>query len=416
MATPELQLERKLDALFRVNNLMSAVGDLKQLLTMIMDESKQVASCDASALMLYDEETDELYFEVALGSAADAVKEIRLKADEGIAGACAQKRETIVVHDAAKDERHFKKADESSSFETRNLIATPLVRKDKLIGVLEVLNKSEGADFDDDDVQMIEYFADQSAIAIENAMLLEANLRNERLAAVGQAVFGISHYIKNILAGMKGSVSLCEMGMSGNNMDTIKSAWPILKRSQGKISSLVQDMLTYSKDREPEYEKVDPAQMVQEIAEEQSENSKGARAEFHLDADESIGEVMIDVCKVHDGVLNLVVNAIDAVRELPGGEVWLAARPCADDSEFFELVIKDNGVGIPSEIQSKIFEPFFSTKGSKGTGLGLAVTRKVIEEHGGTLILNSELGEGTEFIVQLPKVPPDKPNFNIVNE
>jgi signal transduction histidine kinase len=399
-------LERHLDALYRVNKFMTAVGDLRQLLTSIMDESKAVADAEASALMLYDAATDELYFEIALGGAGDAIKEIRLKANQGIAGECATTRKPVVVDDCATDPRHFKKADESSKFQTRNIIAIPLIRGDKLIGVLEALNKRNGQAFSADDLKILRFMGDQAAIAIENALLVEANVQNARLAAMGQAVLSISHYIKNILTGMKGSVSLIEMGVKGSNMEMLNSALPIMKRSQAKITSLVQDMLTYSKERQPEYAETNVREMLEEIAQQQAEAARTAGCMLDVEiADDVPGKVLIDQTKIHDGVLNLAVNAVDAVRDSGGGRVTLAARLWSEDPSFFEIVVEDTGTGIPEHIQRKIFDAFFSTKGSKGTGLGLAVTKKVVEEHGGKLELHSTPGEGTTFIVRLPAAP-----------
>lgn len=411
-ATTGTSLELQLDALYRVNRFMSAVADLRELLTQIMKESKTVVDAEASALMLYDASTDELFFEVALGEAADAVKQIRLKASEGIAGECATKRLPIVVPDCSKDPRHSKKADDSSKFVTRNLMAVPLVRGEKLIGVLEVLNKRHGADFTDDDLKIIQFMGDQAAIAIENALLVEANVQNARLAAMGQAVLSISHYIKNILTGMKGSLSLIEMGVKSSNYDLVQNSMPILKRSQNKIASLVQDMLTYSKERQPEYEVVELRDFLQEILTQQAEAARSAQAELVLDYQAGAPEsVRFDSTKIHDGVLNLVVNAIDAVRDFPGsGIVTLRALPLPSQNgrDFFAIEVEDNGTGIPEHIQRKIFDAFFSTKGSKGTGLGLAVTRKVVEEHGGALELHSVPGEGTRFRVVLPVQPVER--------
>jgi signal transduction histidine kinase len=403
-AAAESNSSRQLDALYRVNNFMARVTNLRDLLVAIMDESKQVAEADASALMLYDEPANELYFEVALGSAGDAVKEIRLKADQGIAGSCAQSRETIVVADCANDERHAKFVDQKSSFSTRNLIATPLLRGDRLIGVLEVLNKKGGRDFTDEDTRVIRFFADQAAIAIENALLFQTSLRNERLAAVGQAILSVSHYIKNILVGMKGSGGLIEMAIKGQDMKLVETAWPIVQRSLLKISNLAQDMLSYSKERQPDYIETDLAEMLEDIARTVKDAAAGAGVEIVVEADPAVGLVEIDETALHDAVLNTVVNAIDACKEgaMGDGRVTLRSGVKKDPAGWFFIEIEDNGPGIPEEIRNKIFDAFFSTKGSKGTGLGLAVTMKTVKEHGGKLDLESEVGMGTRFTLSMP--------------
>jgi signal transduction histidine kinase len=405
-----LEQKQIVDALYRVNRLIAHITDLHRLLEQIMYEGKKVVNAEASSLMLYDEEANELFFEVALGAKGEAVKTIRLKPGVGVAGHAAKRRKTIIVNDVRADKRHFKAADEKSRFVTRNILATPMLRKDKLIGVLEVLNKRKREAFTPGDARVLEFFADQAAVAIENARLIQANVQAERLAAVGQTVAGISHYVKNILAGIKGSASLIEHGLGQDNLELIQQSWPILQRSNQKISELVQDMLTYSKSRKPELAVTDLNKMCEDVVALCQSRAEQSRVTLSVKLDREMPICLCDADKIHDASLNLVTNAIDAVREcesarLPGKvEIATAFRK---STRRVELKVSDNGPGIPQEMQKKIFEPFFSTKGSKGTGLGLAVAMKVIEEHSGTLTLKSTEGKGCTFTIQLPFVPAD---------
>jgi len=114
---------------------------------------------------------------------------------------------------------------------------------------------------------------------------------------------------------------------------------------------------------------------------------------------------MFDSNRLHDAVLNIVSNAIDATREHPDARVLITTR-YETAARRIEIVIEDNGPGIPEAVQKKIFEPFFSTKGSKGTGLGLAVTQKVVREHGGEILLESQEGKGARFTIRLPYIKP----------
>jgi len=397
--------KRIIDALYRVNNLMAEVTDLNQLLNLILVESKNVLDVEASSLMLYDEERDDLYFEVALGEKGEQVKVIRLKMGEGIAGSCAKERRTLVVNDTARDDRHFKLADEITKFKTRNILATPLVRKGRLIGVLEVLNKSGNRPFTEADVKVIEFFADHVAIAVENALLVKANLRAERLAALGQAVASISHYVKNILQGVRGSASLIDHALETDNFDMVREAWPILKRSNAKIASLVENMLTFSKDREPNPVRANLNRLAEEVVEMVAVGAAESGVALETCLDPDMPDSMFDAERLHDAVLNLVTNAIDAVRDCPGPRVVVRTRFDRDAGRIL-VSVEDNGPGIPEEIRRKIFEPFFSTKGSKGTGLGLAVANKVVRENGGELLLDSEVGCGAKFTVVLAYVEP----------
>lgn len=397
--------DRTLSTILRVNQFIASVRDLHELLFKIMEESEQLLDAEASAVMLYDEVTDELYFEVALGEAADEVKNVRLKVSEGqgIGGKCALTRKPIVVNDAQRDERHDKTADQQSSFTTTSLLAVPLVHKGNLIGVLEVLNKRGGGEFNEADMRVMEIIANQAAITIENARLIEKSIHHERLAAMGTAMAGISHGIKNILAGMRGSASLIEhaLGLEPANIDMVQEAWPILLRNEKRISDLIQDMLLYSKRREPELSDVSVTELCNEICATclEQANLSGVALETRLPDDPL--NTALDAKAMHDCVLNLVTNAIDATPSGDDAFVRLEAM-MGEDEKSVIIRVCDNGTGIPDQILQKIWEPFFSTKGKKGTGLGLAMTRKTIEEHSGQISVVSIEGEGTTFTIRLP--------------
>ncbi len=392
---------RIVDALYRVNNFLSCVNDLHHLMELIMEESKNVLYAEASSLMLYDSSTEELFFEVALGDKGDVIKEIRVPLSHGIAGACARDRKIVVVEDCKTDPRHYKVVDQKSQFETRNILAAPMVRNEKLIGVLEVLNKRDNLKWSEDDIKVLDFFSSQAAIAIENAQLIIANIQAERLAAVGQAVAGISHYIKNILAGMKGGAGLINLGLKSNDLSIINESWPILERSNKKIQDLVQDMLTYSKTREPELTETNINTMIDEVARLCDETAKNNSIRIVTEKDESLPECMLDINRIQDFLLNLVGNAIDALNKIPESFVKISSKFLKEINKA-EIQVQDNGCGIPPHIIKKIFDPFFSTKGSKGTGLGLAVAKKVVEEHKGKISVISEEKKGTIFTIQLP--------------
>lgn len=394
--------DRLVDALYRIVRTIQNVEDLQVLLRAIMEESKSLLDCEASSLFLYDEEKNDLYFEVVVGG-AEGVREIRVPMGEGIVGAAAKDNETHIVQDTSADARHFKKVDTSSGFVTRNLIATPMVRDGKLIGVLEVLNKKNDKPYDEMDSKVLEIMAEHAAAAIVKAQLIQQNIQAQRLAAMGTASASLAHYIKNILTQLKGSASLVDMGLDSQNMDLMNQAWPIMKRSTDKIGKLVQDMLAISREREPEREELSLNEMLNQILEDSRAQADKVGVKLEAELDDSIPPMRLDPNRMHDSILNLVGNAIEALEEhgVEDGRVIVRSRLIEDGKQVVVEVI-DNGPGMPPEIQEKIFEPFFSTKGSRGTGLGLAVVRKTIEEHGGKLQLDSTVGEGTTFRIELP--------------
>lgn len=397
--------DRLVDALYRIVRTIQNVEDLQVLLRAIMEESKGLLHCEASSLFLFDPEKNDLYFEVVVGG-AEGVREIRVPIGEGIVGAAAKENRTVIVQDTSADSRHFKKVDSKSGFVTRNLVATPMVRDGKLIGVLEVLNKHDNQHYDELDAKVLEIMAEHAAAAIEKARLIQASIQAQRLAAMGTASASLAHYIKNILTQWKGSASLIDMGLQTQNMDLLSQSWPIMKRATDKISKLVQDMLAVSRERTPERSDVSLNEMIGQIVEDSRARAEKAGVKLETALDASLPIMQLDASRMHDSILNLVGNAIEALEEhsIEDGVVRVESA-LSEDARSALLTVVDNGPGMPPEIQAKIFEPFFSTKGSRGTGLGLAVVRKTIEEHGGKLALESKVGEGTTFRIRLPLAP-----------
>jgi len=399
-------LLRVANTFLRIDHIMSTITDLRQLLKLIMMEAENLVDAETSGLLLYDEETEELYFELALGPKGGKLKEVRLSLDQGIAGYSARHRAALNVTDAQNDPRFFKQADKTSTFTTRNLVAVPMMQQQKLIGILEVLNKKGEKHFSDEDVRILQVLAGQAAIAIENARLYNANLKAERLAAIGEAIAGLSHYVKNIVTGMQGSASLVEAALVEQRYDMLPRAWEILKRSNDKVSTLVQDMLTYSKERKPQRVEVSLKEMVEDIIEMNRKRAEDLGIEIHFEPDETITTVQVDRTGFERCVLNLVNNAIDALESSMleyGGSGRLDIKTGRMDpgTQWF-VSVSDNGCGIPEDKLAKVFNAFFSTKGSRGTGLGLAVTSKIISEHGGKIDVKSKVGEGTTFTFIMP--------------
>ncbi len=234
---------------------------------------------------------------------------------------------------------------------------------------------------------------------------LEKELVNaERLAAVGQTVAGMAHCVKNILHGLKGGSYLVNIGIEKGKTDKLKNGWQMVQRNIGRTSDLVQDLLSYSKEREPEFEPTAANDIADEVCELMQEVAKENDVAIEKDFSSEIGEVMLDPRSLYRSLLNLVSNAIDACRDdpTPGKSHFVTVTTGLDGDQFIRFEVRDNGSGMSDEVKSKLFSSFFSTKGPQGTGLGLLVTSKLIEEHNGRIDVSSQLGEGTTFILRLP--------------
>ncbi len=396
------ETKRVVEALYRVHRLTTVITDLDVLLTRIAEESRGVAQAEACSLLLYDEQKDEIYFHVAIGEHGnqEALKsQVRLKLGQGIAGEAAARRCSINVEDAESDPRIFRGADAASDFHTRSLLAVPMVDRDRLVGVLEVVNKVNGGAFTTFDMHVMAMFSSLAASSIVSARLIEERVRNERLAAIGQAVAGLSHYIKNIITGLSSSAELIEMGLNAGNTEMLKRSFPVFQRSTKRITNFVQDLLSFSRSSAPYREECKLGDIVGEVRETYAELFTTKRIDLTVDTSEAKDTILVDGQAIYRCLLNLLTNAVDAVPA-GDGRVTLRARTHEDGSA--EIDILDNGPGVPMEARNSIFDPFFSTKGSRGTGLGLAVTQKIIREHGGDLTVGDAPSGGARFHITLP--------------
>ncbi len=396
------ELRRVVDALYRVHRFLAVITDLDTLLERVMEESKAVATAEACSLLLYDEKRNDLYFHVALGERGNqqALKQqIRLKLGQGIGGLAAERRQSINVEDVHSSDSWYRSADELTQFSTRSLLAVPLEDRGSLIGVLELVNKQGGGAFTEADLRVMEIFASMVATAITNARLIEKSLRAERLAAIGEAVAGLSHYAKNIITGMTGTVELIDQGLQTGNVEMLQRVWPLYRRNSFRLSSLVEDMLAYSKPREPVRVSYDVSQLINDAVDVFKELLIQKRVELHVDCSRAQGQVYVDPNAMHRCLLNLLSNAVDAVPK-ERGRVEVSAVLSSEGELSIEIA--DNGTGVPDDLRERVFEPFFSTKGSQGTGLGLAVTAKIVREHGGHIELERSLLGGALFRIVLP--------------
>jgi PAS domain S-box-containing protein len=229
-------------------------------------------------------------------------------------------------------------------------------------------------------------------------------VQSERMAAVGQTVSGLAHYIKNILVGLKGGSYVVDVGIQKNDTEKLKAGWGTIKKNIKRAWDLTQDLLTYSKQREPEMQNCSPNGIVEELTDLLKEFafSKGIRLTKELDA--GIGEVLADPKTIHHSLLNIINNAIDACIEDENisKKHEVTIKTYKDDNNMLCFIIKDNGCGMDDNTRKQLFTPMFSSKGGKGTGLGLLVTGKLIEEHKGSIDIETSPGTGSRFTIRLP--------------
>ncbi len=224
-----------------------------------------------------------------------------------------------------------------------------------------------------------------------------------RLALVGSAVAGMAHSIKNIMMGLDGGIYIVNRGLEADDPAEIKEGWEVVEFNFEKIRSIVQDILYCSREREPDFKMIKPNEIVEEVHELFRETARSYNIELRIETDERLDEAVIDPKGLHTVLANLVSNAIDACKaDIFKDEhtVTIRTRKGTDGSTIVE--VSDNGIGLTAEAKERAFEDFFTSKGNQGTGLGLMVTQKILEEHGGRITFESEYGNRTTFLATFP--------------
>jgi signal transduction histidine kinase len=257
-----------------------------------------------------------------------------------------------------------------------------------------------GRNFVEKDMALCEAIAGQAAIAIENATLHKKIVKTERLAAVGQTIAGLAHCIKNVLNGIQGGSYIIDLGLRKDEPSRVLKGWEIVKKNNAFMQELVLDMLTYSKERKPEYELTNINEIIEDVCDLMEQKAKESGVTVTWTPNTELSKVEVDPKGIRRCLLNLVSNAIDAYEGQQEGLVKVFTELVNNRS--FKINISDNGCGMPDEIKEKLFQVFFSTKGSRGTGLGLSVTHKIITEHKGRIEVDSAVGKGTTFTIILP--------------
>lgn len=373
------------------------ISDIDNLLMTVTNITTEMLDVEGSSIIL--KEADELVFYAVSGDKASKLNNFRLPIGEGIVGKCISTLSSIIVNDTKNDEQFSSKVDESINFTTRSILCVPLIVEGLCIGALEMVNKKHNKEFMRHDLLLADAVACQIAIAINNCQLQKEALKRERLAAIGESVTGIAHCVKNMLNGLQGGLYILKKELEDAGLNFNSSGLEMFSQSTKRLSDLVQDMLTYSKDRKPEFETTNINNLVKSIVDLMQTKALEKNLTLLLQIDRDIGNIYIDGKGIYRAILNIVSNAIDACSGIKNATINIVTS--LNEKEVV-ISITDQGCGMDEKTLSSIFQPFYSTKGSKGTGLGLSVTQKIIKENGGSIEINSVVGHGSQFKVYLP--------------
>jgi PAS domain S-box-containing protein len=233
--------------------------------------------------------------------------------------------------------------------------------------------------------------------------LQNEKLEAERLAAVGQTVAGLAHGVKNLITALKGGMYMLNSGVNKGNIDRVGKGMEMLDRNIQRISMFVQAFLGFARGRDIQVRLNDPAEIALEVTEMYAAKAEEFGIQLRHELSHKIEAAPIDYESMHECLANLVGNAIDAchMSETTSGLKVTVRLYEKEKTIFYE--VSDNGIGMEYEIKQKIFTTFFTTKGLGGTGLGLLMTKKNVQEHGGSIELETEPGAGTTFRIRLPR-------------
>ena len=227
-------------------------------------------------------------------------------------------------------------------------------------------------------------------------------LEAERLAAVGQTVAGLAHGVKNLITALEGGMYMLTTGIDKGNIDRVQKGMEMLDRNIDRVAMFVRTFLDFSKGREIHAKLNDPVDIAKEVVGLYVTKAQELGIELTCECSNDIQPAAIDYESMHECLTNLVGNAIDACRGSESGGTHVNLRVFEkDDAIVYEVI--DDGCGMDYEVKRKVFTSFFTTKGLGGTGLGLLITKKNIQEHGGTVDLETEPGKGTTFRIRLPR-------------
>lgn len=426
-----------LQIMYRTALAVSHTLDIDELLARIMEMIFEWVDADRGCIMLKDHETEQLVPKVQ--RRRKGKEEGRMAISQTILDYVIEHNEGVLTSNARADER-WDPAQSIVQLGIREAICVPLQGRYGMVGVIYIdtsvpphtalSGSSRLNQFTEEHLKLMIAIAHQAALAIEDTFHYKALVQAERLAAVGQTIATLSHHIKNILQGIRGGSYLIELGLGDHErvtsdadaaaadveasrkaVETIRKGWNIVERNQQRISSLVLDMLTFSKEREPDPRPSDLNEIAQDVVQLMASRAEGAKVHLRFLPDQEMPTLMFDPEGLHRAILNVVTNAIDACEGRDAAEVTVATA--VDRGEDVARVrVQDNGRGVPAEEIDKIFTVFVSGKGSRGTGLGLPVSQKILQEHGGKIDVESEEGRGSAFTLELPMVVPDDSGKN----
>jgi len=390
-----LKASMRLGTLYKLSDLLRTVPNEKIMLERVMDLIFEVLPADRGVMLVPSDISDRDFEPVVVKHRSPPSEDKSIPISRTLIEKCHNEQVAVLSRDAKRDPR-FSASDSIQVHDIRSTMCVPLVAKDQVLGVLHIDTKESVHAFTEDDLTFLSSLANELAVWLNYLKLQEEMMRNERMAAIGQPITGIAHNVKNILLLSKGGSHLMDRSLENGSFDTVKESWGIIKRAIGSISNLVEDMLDYSRTSIVEKIEYDVNALIRDTCKTFEQELIEKHIEMRLDLDDSLSTFLIDAKGFEKCLLNLLTNSCEAINHQQG-KISISTQLTPEKALVINF--RDNGVGIPPDRIHKIFYPFFTTKGLRGTGIGLAMTKKFVDDMGGKITVESTEEEGTTFTI-----------------
>jgi signal transduction histidine kinase len=414
------QRNRELELLNRTGRAFNSTLDLEQVLITILEEVRYLLDVTACSIWLLDPQTDQLVCWQSTGPHSEQVRGWRLDRGEGLVGWVADHGESLIVPDALADGRYFREVGETAGLGLRSILSVPLRSKQAMIGVLQVVD-TQAARFDASDLKLLEPLAASAVIAIENARLYQdlqdqmhklqmaqAQLvHSERISALGRLSASIAHEVNNPLQSVQACLTLIREELEdGQRPEKLDRYLGTVESEIERVATIVQRMRNFYRPTRQGMQSTDLHTVLESVLELTARQLQHSNVSVERAWAAGLPAIQANPDHLKQVFLNLVLNAVDAMPR--GGKLRIstaldtipagAGRP---PRPAVRLEFGDTGVGMSAETLSHLFEPFFTTK-EGGSGLGLSVSRGVIQAHAGQMTVTSQVGLGTTFAILLP--------------
>jgi two-component system, NtrC family, sensor kinase len=401
-----------------------AIVDLENLSNNLVKTVGRALGIEKASLYLLDDTKGTYDAKASIGLEKEQLQRHILMRDDPIVRDLGKKKEGIV-----KEELEMAREDSNGQLTARMgqleaEISVPIVSKEKLIGILNLGHKENKEVYSNDDLELLSTLANQAAIAIENARLYQ-NLkqsqdtlrRADRLSSLGLLTAGLAHEIRNPLVAIRTFTQL--LPERYEDAEFREGFQGLALKEVDRICGLITDLLSFARPSRPNVAQEDMNDVIDGIARILDTQAKEKSVELIRDFASNLPKVWIDREQMKQVFMNLIFNGIQAMND--GGTLTISTRIStqpATDQLFVQVEVRDTGIGIPDENLEHIFDPFFTNK-DEGSGLGLSISHQIVQEHAGYITVESKVGKGTAFLVNIPTGKPVRavPERNLhVNE